>query len=201
MTATSFEAMFDALAGASIAGAVVALGVWALSAAVGRLPAGVRCALWWLVTLKLLVGLAAIEPVAVPILPPAIATASALSAPAAVTGAASQSVEDPIGATLTWRAALTAVWLSGLVVAAALAVGQWRRMRSLRGRTHPADPGVKRLARDLAERSGLSVTPRRAVLGRDRRAPGHRAAAARGAPAISPLALAHHRAAADGHLP
>ena len=49
MTATSLEVMFDALAGASIAGAVVALGVWALSAAIGRLPAAVRCTLWWLV--------------------------------------------------------------------------------------------------------------------------------------------------------
>ena len=78
MTATSLEVMFDALAGASIAGAVVALGVWALSAAVGRLPAAVRCTLWWLVSLKLLLGLTSIEPVAVPILPPAMAVTSAL---------------------------------------------------------------------------------------------------------------------------
>ena len=49
MTATSLEVMFDALADASIAGAVVALGVWALSAAFGRLPAAARCTLWWLV--------------------------------------------------------------------------------------------------------------------------------------------------------
>ncbi len=159
MTATSLEVMFDALAGASIAGAVVAAGVWALSAAIGRLPAAVRCTLWWLVALKLLVGLTSIEPVAVPILPSATAATSALSAPAAVTRAATQSAEATISRTLTWRATLMVIWLGGLVVAAALAIGEWRRISSIRAGAHAADAGLTSVLRELSERSGLSAAP------------------------------------------
>ena len=201
MTATSLEVMFDALAGASIAGAVVAAGVWALSAAIGRLPAAVRCTLWWLVALKLLVGLTSIEPVAVPILPSATAATSALSAPAAVTRAATQSAEEPIARTLTWRAALMVIWLGGLVVAAALAIGQWRRISSIRAGAHTADAGLTSGLRELSERSGLSAAPDVRFSPRDRRADGHRADAARGHPAVATLVLANGAAAADGHLP
>ena len=150
--------MFDALVAASIAGAVVALGVWAVSAAIGRLPAGARCALWWLVSLKLLVGLAAIEPVAVPILPPATVTAPAVSAPVAA-DALRPSADDPVLARVSWRAALTAIWLAGLLAAAGLAVNQWRRIGSLRSRTQPADADLTGLVHALAERSGLTAAP------------------------------------------
>ena len=71
MMASLIGIVFDALVDASIAGAVVALGVWAVVAVIGRLPAAVRCALWWLVALKLLTGLIAMEPVALQVLPPA----------------------------------------------------------------------------------------------------------------------------------
>jgi bla regulator protein blaR1 len=159
MTATSLEVMFDALAGASIAGAVVAVGVWALSAAIGRLPAAARCTLWWLVALKLLIGLTPIQPVAVPILPPAIAAPTVLSTAAAATPAAPQSVEIPIVGIFSWRATLIVIWLGGLVAAAALAIGQWRRISSIRARSHTADAGLLSVARELSERSGLSTAP------------------------------------------
>ena len=40
-------------------GALWALGVWALTRALPKLPASVRTSLWWLVGLKCLVGLCA----------------------------------------------------------------------------------------------------------------------------------------------
>lgn len=159
MTTPSLEALFEALADASLAGAVVALGVWALSAAVGRLPAAVRCTLWWLVSLKLLVGLMSIEPVAVPILPPSMGATPALITPAAAMHVATQPAEGAITWTLTWRAALMVVWLGGVVIAAALALGQWRRVSSIRGRARPADAGLTRVVRELSERLGLSARP------------------------------------------
>ncbi len=160
MTATSFQAIFDALAGASIAGAIVALGVWALSAATGRLPAAVRCTVWWLVSLKLLLGLASIEPVAVPILPPSMTVTSTLNAPAAVSNDVRPLSESRAAGTFTWRAALIVIWLGGLAVAAVLAIGQWRRVSSIRARSHAADAGLVRLVGELSERSGLSPPPR-----------------------------------------
>jgi bla regulator protein blaR1 len=160
MTAASFDVIFDALAGASIAGAVVALGVWALSAAAGRLPAAVRCTVWWLVSLKLLLGLASIEPVAVPILPPSMAVTSTLSTSAAVTHAVTPLAESQAAVTFTWRAALIVIWLGGLAVAAVLAIGQWRRVWSIRARARAADAGLARQVRELSRRSGLSAPPR-----------------------------------------
>ena len=62
--------------------------------------------------------------------------------------------------TLTWRAALIVIWLGGLAVAAALAIGQWRRVSSIRARAHAADAGLASLVRELSERSGLSAPPR-----------------------------------------
>jgi bla regulator protein blaR1 len=159
MTAPSLEVVFDALSGASIAGGVLALGVLALCIAIGRLPAAARCTLWWLVSLKLLVGLSSIEPVAVPILPPASAATSVLSAPATATLATTQVIEGPVFGTLPWRAALAVIWLGGLVVVAAITVGQWRRVSSLRARTHPANAGLANLVQELSERSGLKTPP------------------------------------------
>lgn len=51
-------------------GAALVAAVALLCRVFTRLPAGARCALWWLACLKLLLGLAQIPPVAVPLLPP-----------------------------------------------------------------------------------------------------------------------------------
>ena len=82
MMANVIGMIFDALVDASIAGAVVALSVWAVVAVIGRLPAAVRCALWWLVALKLLTGLIAMEPVALKVLPPTAPVSTAIYATA-----------------------------------------------------------------------------------------------------------------------
>ncbi|MCW3099679.1 MAG: hypothetical protein JWL77_5297 [Chthonomonadaceae bacterium] len=50
-------------------GALLVVAIAILCRALTRLPAGARCALWWLACLKLLLGLVWIPPVAVPLLP------------------------------------------------------------------------------------------------------------------------------------
>ena len=149
---------FEALVDASIAGAVVALSVWAVVAVFGRLPAAVRCALWWLVGLKLLTGLIAIEPVALPVLPPAAPANTAIYA-TATSPAVGQPSVTPTASTHPWRMALLALWLCGLVTAAALAIGQWRRLGSLRARSRQAGPHVTALVSGLAARAGVSTLP------------------------------------------
>ncbi len=65
---------------ASIAGAVVAGGVWLLCRLAPQIPARVRTALWWLVCLKLLVGCVWLSPVELPLLPADTIDPAALAA-------------------------------------------------------------------------------------------------------------------------
>jgi beta-lactamase regulating signal transducer with metallopeptidase domain len=158
MMASVIGIVFDALVDASIAGAVVALGIWAVVAVIGRLPAAVRCALWWLVALKLLTGLIAMEPVALKVLPPASPVSTAIYATAGST-AVSQALAAPIDSTPLWGTALVALWLCGLVAAAALAIAQWRRLGSLRARSRQAGADVTALVGRLSARAGVSSAP------------------------------------------
>ena len=59
---------------ASLEAAVVAAIVWGVCRAVPRLPAAVRVWLWWLVSVKLLLGLAPLPGVPLPVLPTAMLT-------------------------------------------------------------------------------------------------------------------------------
>ena len=54
---------------------------------------------------------------------------------------------------------MIALWIGGLVVAAALAIGQWRRMRSLRARSREVGEDVTTLVGELSTRAGLSQPP------------------------------------------
>ena len=63
--------LFDRLVQASLEGSLLIAGVWLACRLAPALPASFRVVLWWLATLKLLVGLAGIDPIPLPILPPA----------------------------------------------------------------------------------------------------------------------------------
>src|SRR5579862_1802160 len=71
----SAAALLRQLAQASLMGTLFVLTVWLLCRLAPRLPASLRCALWWLACLKLLLGLAWPAPLALPLLPPAAAAA------------------------------------------------------------------------------------------------------------------------------
>src|ERR1700726_4490605 len=80
---TSAPALLRQLAQASLMGTLFVLAVWLLCRLAPRLPAGLRCALWWLACLKLLLGLAGPSPLALPLLPPAAAAIAGWLAPPA----------------------------------------------------------------------------------------------------------------------
>ncbi len=67
----SFETIVAALLRSSLQGALFIGAVWFACRLFPRLPAAVRCGLWWIACLKLLVGLVWITPVEVPVLPAA----------------------------------------------------------------------------------------------------------------------------------
>ena len=155
---TYLDAVFDAIARASLGGAIVAVAVWVLCATFGRLPAAARCTLWWLVSLKLLAGLVWIEPIAVPILartPEAVA----ISATVGATRSSDQSHALPIASSASWRAALAAIWLCGVVFAAVGMCRQLRRLSSVRARTYAADGRLVELVRALSAHAGLPRPP------------------------------------------
>ena len=83
---TVFESTFALLARESLSGAVLAASVWVACRALPSLPASARAALWWVVSLKLLVGLLWLAPVPLPILPaettPSVAKAVGPASPA-----------------------------------------------------------------------------------------------------------------------
>jgi len=65
-------ALFDRLVQASLEGSLLIAGVWLACRLAPALPASFRVVLWWLAALKLLVGLAGIDPIPLPILPPSV---------------------------------------------------------------------------------------------------------------------------------
>ncbi len=69
-------ALLRQLAHAALWGTLFALAVWLLCRLAPRMPAELRCALWWLASLKLLLGLAWPAPLTIPLLPPAVAAAA-----------------------------------------------------------------------------------------------------------------------------
>jgi len=71
---TPIDVLARGLLQTTVQGSAAVLVVWAICRAIPRLPAGARCALWWVASAKLLVSLAAIEPVGLTILPAGLLT-------------------------------------------------------------------------------------------------------------------------------
>src|SRR4028119_451268 len=63
------ESVLEALGRASLQGAAAIAVVWLVCRLFPRLPASLRCGLWWLASLKLLIALVWIEPIPLPLLP------------------------------------------------------------------------------------------------------------------------------------
>jgi hypothetical protein len=65
------EILLAAIGRASLHGAVAIAAVWVVCRLFPRLPAALRCGLWWLACLKLLVALVWVEPIPLAVLPAA----------------------------------------------------------------------------------------------------------------------------------
>lgn len=147
-----------------------------------RLPASARCALWWLVTLQVVLGLAWQSPIRLPLLasPPAMQATLAHSIPAMVERAAAMmppeapkqlsggaasvlptaQVSRPgAGLFAHWPAWLAALWLLGLAAQVPGIVLHRSRLRGLRRAATPADESLRALCVRKARAMGLSRCP------------------------------------------
>ncbi|HYN19672.1 MAG TPA: M56 family metallopeptidase [Thermoanaerobaculia bacterium] len=151
--------MTDALLRASALGALFAGAVWIACRLFPRMPAWLRCSLWWLACLKVLVSLA--SPIDLPVLP-----AEPLGIPVAIWGApgeaapvappVAQSAPEAAAPGLSWPAVLVAIWLAGLAAQLAWTARQLREARRIVGRSEPADdPWLAGHFAELRRRLGM----------------------------------------------
>ncbi|HEV7784827.1 MAG TPA: M56 family metallopeptidase, partial [Thermoanaerobaculia bacterium] len=156
---------------ASLQGAVLIGLVWLVCRLFPRLPASVRCGLWWMACLKLLVGLIWIAPVRLPLLPAPTPAAMSPASPAEIVlqpGLTSQ-ISDPIVAAepsepqglaergATWGLGL---WLAGLLVISVRALRQLRHTRWVIRRSEAVGEGwIRGAYADLCLRLGLRRAP------------------------------------------
>lgn len=152
--------------------------LWLLCRLLPRLPATIRCALWWLIAAQLLMGLAWPAPVRLPLLQPAPVTAVVERTPTSllrastvasratanpaerVTVATHPSTASAAATPLPWREILTALWLAGLVAQLAVTARQWQRARRRRDTSRPLrDPQLQALCSRQAQQLGLRTCP------------------------------------------
>lgn len=185
-------ALLAQVARASLTGGVLAAAVWGLVRLAPRLPAGWRCALWWAVSLKLVLALVWVAPLELPLLlaagpetgttlaatPAGPAHGASLfeTAPAAAGSAepaATSAGVPPTGApspapaagalrAFPWRPALALLWLLGVAAGAA---GLGRELAAARRLVREGRPAADPalLARFERLRERLGVRPRVAL--------------------------------------
>ena len=165
-------ALFDRLVQASLEGSLLIAGVWLACRLAPALPASFRVVLWWLAALKLLVGLAGIDPIPVPILPPSprrwqprlVDTCAAAKArPYDAVGAASfvrrPELQPSAHPSTDWRRWATGTWLIAVGALFLVALRQRQRTRRLIASARPADPQLLDVVDALAEQVGLVAAP------------------------------------------
>lgn len=151
-------ALLDALLRASLHGALFAGAVWAVCRLFPGLPASLRCALWWLACLKVLVSLAAVSPVELPLLPAPAPVSTATWIPLGVAAPAAPVSADPTFR-FPWEAALAGLWLAGLLVQLGGTLRQLGQARGIVRRSSPV--GEPWIAERFAElRRGLGLGER-----------------------------------------
>ncbi|MDX2000543.1 MAG: M56 family metallopeptidase [Thermoanaerobaculia bacterium] len=146
---------------ASLEGGVFALVVWALLALAPRVPAALRCWLWWSVCLKFLVGLAGLPVFELPVLPAPAPAAQVL--PLAVAGSAWPGAVGGLPAAppaLSGSSSLLVLWLLGVAVALLLLVRDAARARRLLAGAHALEPSsLTQLFSELCQRFRLRPAP------------------------------------------
>lgn len=169
------DALLTRLAWTSIQATVLIAVVLLIVRLLPRLPAAVRCTLWWLVSLQLLLGLCWHAPLALPLLAPATASTShatvlpmladADDAPFVVRAPPTPYPDIPLSTSATthpvnWRELLPLLWLAAMLAQLPLLTRQWLRMRRLLGTAEPlADPVLQALCAQRASALGLRRCP------------------------------------------
>lgn len=139
-----------------------------------RLPAAMRSALWWLVGLQLLLGLAWNRPLALPLLaPPASEAPAVVSTPAplprtlesmssqtVLVVAPSRPAARGAGSVPAWPWLVLAAWLAGLAWQLPRLGRQWRQARALHATAEPlADASLREHCQRQARALGLRCCP------------------------------------------
>jgi beta-lactamase regulating signal transducer with metallopeptidase domain len=148
-------ALLRQLAQAALWGTLFALAVWVLCRLAPRMPVGLRCALWWLASLKLLLGLAWPAPLTIPLLPPAVAAAAGGWLATAPAARLRTTQDDAI-------AGIAPARLSGELAALpppASAGIAWEAPPPTSGAARIVMPGVAALALPAASASGSPAPP------------------------------------------
>lgn len=163
---------------ASLEGGLFVAAVWTLCRLVPRLPAAVRCGLWWAACLKLLLGLIALPAVRLPLLP-----AVERAAPVAMAGTVytrnvapartltpgpspfpspppSQGEGNKITVREVCVSSVIGLWLFGLLILSGKAIRQLRETRRIVRSAEPVREGWVRTAfAAICERLGLRRAP------------------------------------------
>lgn len=148
---------------ASVQGGIFILLIWIACRMFPRIPASVRCTLWWLATLKLVVTLAWIAPVPVRVLP--AAPAPSLLATLPIAGQAG-SVDAGLsissgrtGASTSLASAVVVLWLAAALILCLIAGYRVSRILKMALRAGSAPPGINSLAIELSTLIGLTRIP------------------------------------------
>jgi bla regulator protein BlaR1 len=164
------QLILEALGRASLQGAAAIGVVWLVCRLFPRLPASLRCGLWWLASLKLLIALVWIEPIPLPLLPapePAPVAAVAFSSPSPGGsgvrvgegergGEGPQVAEASVLQTFPWAATLAVLWTAGLLLQLGLTLRQLVEARRIvRGAEPVEESWITALFAELRERLGV----------------------------------------------
>jgi bla regulator protein blaR1 len=162
------ERLFQILLTASIAGTVVILAIAALCRFTSRLTPALRCTLWWLAALKLLVALVWVEPVVLRVLPAEDAVwrrgfspagqAPPIGGAIALTGGAKApppQLDDNSSANLSWRALVAATWIAGAIAGLCVMFLRIRKTARIVAQAQAVEPHVQLTVRELCARAGV----------------------------------------------
>jgi beta-lactamase regulating signal transducer with metallopeptidase domain len=162
------ESVLGALARASLQGALLIMGVWLLCRLMPRLPAAVRCGLWWLACLHLLLALVWTEPVRLPLLPapqhaPVLLSTALPRVLEDAADAVPAAAGDAIPTSDARRSGLPVVaglWLVASLVRFAFAARQLWQVRRIVRRSEPLrEPRVREIFAGVVAAAGLRRPP------------------------------------------
>lgn len=145
----------DRLVWTSIQAVVLIAAIALILRLLPRLPAAVRCMLWWLVSAQLLLGLCGHVPLELPLLAPVTAQAAAgqdtatlvrTRHPATTFTASHDSIgtiaASPAASSVNWRALLPALWLVAMLAQLPLLLRHWWQARRLLDAAEPLQDDV-----------------------------------------------------------
>ncbi|MHB1057128.1 MAG: M56 family metallopeptidase [Rhodanobacter sp.] len=153
--------------------AVLLIGaVWLIGRLLPQLPSALRCTLWWLVGLQLILGLCWSSPLQLRVLttPPPIATvvhdqavmpAATITAGMPMAHVTVEAIQPaPAAWHAHWRLILVSLWLAAVLVQLLIAGRQWRESRRVLRDSHPlTDDALRAVCAAQVQKLGLRRQP------------------------------------------